>query len=40
MKTEELIEAQGEHYQLDMEMSFVEQDDVFKIVEPIFVNYF
>ena len=26
----------GEHYQLDMEMSFVEQDDVFKAMEPIF----
>ncbi len=30
----------GEHYQLDMEMSFVEQDDVFKIVEPIFYELF
>ena len=30
----------GEHYQLDMEMSFVEQDDVFKIVEPIFFDIF
>ncbi len=30
----------GEHYQLDMEMSFVEQDDIFKIVEPIFYNLF
>ena len=30
----------GEHYQLDMEMSFVEQDDVFKIVEPIFFDLF
>ena len=29
----------GEHYQLDMEMSFVEQEDIFKIVEPIFLNY-
>ena len=26
----------GEHYQLDMEMSFVEQEDIFNIVEPIF----
>ena len=26
----------GEHYQLDMEMSFVEQEDVFRVVEPIF----
>ena len=30
----------GEHYQLDMEMSFVEQDDVFKVMEPIFFNLF
>ncbi len=30
----------GEHYQLDMEMSFVEQEDIFKIVEPIFFDLF
>ncbi len=30
----------GEHYQLDMEMAFVEQDDIFKIVEPIFYDLF
>ena len=30
----------GEHYQLDMEMSFVEQEDIFKIVEPIFYDLF
>jgi len=30
----------GEHYQLDMEMSFVEQEDIFKIVEPIFFELF
>jgi len=30
----------GEHYQLDMEMSFVEQEDVFKIIEPIFYDLF
>ncbi len=30
----------GEHYQLDMEMSFVEQNDIFKIVEPIFYDLF
>ena len=30
----------GEHYQLDMEMSFVEQEDVFKTVEPIFFDLF
>ncbi len=30
----------GEHYQLDMEMSFVEQEDVFKVVEPIFFKLF
>ncbi len=30
----------GEFYQLDLEMSFVEQEDVFKIVEKLFVNTF
>jgi aspartyl-tRNA synthetase len=30
----------GEHYQLDMEMSFVEQDDVFNAMEPIFFKLF
>ncbi len=30
----------GEHYQLDIEMSFVEQEDIFKVVEPIFYNLF
>ena len=30
----------GEHYQLDIEMSFVEQEDVFKTVEPIFSQLF
>ena len=26
----------GEFYQLDLEMSFVEQEDIFKTLEPIF----
>ena len=30
----------GEHYQLDIEMSFVEQEDVLKTVEPIFFDLF
>ena len=30
----------GEHYQLDIEMSFVEQEDIFKIIEPIFCELF
>ena len=30
----------GEHYQLDMEMSFVEQEDIFNVVEPIFYDLF
>mgnify|MGYP001209773965 CR=1 FL=1 len=30
----------GEHYQLDIEMSFVEQEDIFKILEPIFYKLF
>ena len=30
----------GEHYQLDIEMSFVEQEDVLKVIEPIFYDLF
>ena len=30
----------GEHYQLDIEMSFVEQEDIFKSLEPIFLKIF
>ena len=30
----------GEHYQLDIEMSFVEQEDIFKVLEPIFFDLF
>ena len=30
----------GEFYQLDLEMSFVEQEDIFKIVEKLMVNTF
>ena len=30
----------GEFYQLDMEMSFVEQDDVFTVVEKLLINLF
>jgi len=30
----------GEHYQLDIEMSFVEQEDIFKTLEPIFFQLF
>ncbi len=30
----------GEFYQLDLEMSFVEQEDVFKVVETLMVNLF
>ena len=30
----------GEFYQLDLEMSFVEQDDVFRVVEKLLVNTF
>ena len=36
---EEQIEVPGEHYQLDMEMSFVEQEDIFKVVEQYFTIY-
>ena len=30
----------GEFYQLDLEMSFVEQEDIFNVVEKLFVNTF
>ncbi|ARJ48125.1 aspartate--tRNA ligase [Candidatus Pelagibacter sp. RS39] len=30
----------GEFYQLDLEMSFVEQEDVFNVVEKLFINTF
>ena len=30
----------GEFYQLDLEMSFVEQEDVFKVVEKLMVSLF
>ena len=30
----------GEHYQLDIEMSFVDQEDIFKTLEPIFFELF
>ena len=30
----------GEFYQLDLEMSFVEQEDIFRVVETLMVNLF
>jgi aspartyl-tRNA synthetase len=30
----------GEFYQLDMEMSFVEQEDIFNVIEPVLTNCF
>ena len=30
----------GEFYQLDLEMSFVEQEDIFQVVEKLMVNLF
>jgi len=30
----------GEHYQLDMEMSFVEKEDIFSVTEPLFFELF
>ena len=32
--------APGEFYQLDMEMSFATQEDVFKVIEPVMYNIF
>ena len=32
--------SQGEFYQLDIEMSFVEQEDVFKVIEKLMVSVF
>ena len=37
---QELIEVPGEFYQLDLEMSFVEQEDVFNVVEKLMTNLF
>ena len=30
----------GEFYQLDLEMSFVEQEDIFNVVEKLMINLF
>ena len=35
-----LIEPPGEFYQLDMEMSFATQEDVFNVMEPVMYNTF
>ena len=40
MKMLELTEVLGEFYQLDLEMSFVEQEDVFKVIEDLFKSLF
>jgi aspartyl-tRNA synthetase len=40
MKMQGQIEAPGEFYQLDVEMSFVTQDDVFAAIEPMMVHVF
>ena len=37
---QEQIRSPGEFYQLDLEMSFVEQEDVFNVVEKLLVNTF
>ena len=39
MRTQERIEVQGV-YQLDLEMSFVEQEDIFNVVEKLMINLF
>ena len=40
MKTQEQIEALGEFYQLDFEMSFATQEDVFEALENVVLNTF
>ena len=40
MKMLEQIEVPEKHYQLDIEMSFVEQEDVFEVVEKLMVKLF
>ena len=37
---QELIEVQGEFYQLDLEMSFVDQEDIFSVVEKLMIKLF
>ena len=37
---DELTEVTGEHYQLDMEMSFVDKEDIFSNMEPLFYELF
>ena len=40
MRMLELIDSPGEFYQLDLEMSFVEQEDIFEVVEKLMINVF
>ena len=40
MKTQEQIEHLGEFYQLDMEMAYSTQEDVFASIEPVMYNTF
>ena len=40
MKTREQIRSPGEFYQLDLEMAFVDQEDVFNVLEKLLVNLF
>ena len=40
MKIQELIDLHGEFYQLDFEMSFATQEDVFKVIETVVYNVF
>ena len=37
---QEQIRSPGEFYQLDIEMSFVEQEDIFEVVEKLMINLF
>ena len=40
MKMQEQIEPHGEFYQLDMEMAYATQEDVFSAIEPVIYNTF